>query len=120
MGGAAAVERLVAARSQIERACGWLISPSLETLDRCSGVLETAVAELADGASWLGQARGDPQAMAEAWHLSRAVRRAGKLLESAREYHARWSRIRSAMTEGYGHQGGAAPPVPPGRISLQG
>jgi len=108
------------ARWQIERVCDWLISPSPETLDRCSGVLETAVAELADGASWLGQARGNPDAQAEAWHLNRAVRRAGKLLESASGYHTRWSRIRDTMTQGYGHQGVAAPPVLPGRISLQG
>ncbi|HYW48860.1 MAG TPA: hypothetical protein VE959_38710 [Bryobacteraceae bacterium] len=120
MGGATAVERMGTARSQIERVCGWLTSPSPETLDRCSGVLESAVAELAGGASWLAHARGNPEAMAEAWHLNRAVKRAGKLLESARQYHARWSRIRGAMTQGYGHQGIVPPPVLPGRISLQG
>ena len=116
---AGVAERLGATRSEVEQVCAWLISPSPETLDRCTGVLETAISEMAAGSSWLSQARGDPEALAEAWHLQRAVRRAGKLLENASDYHARWNRMLGSMTDGYRQGGEPAAVVHPGRICLE-
>jgi len=113
------VDRLGKARATMDQVCEWLLSPSPATLDRCSTVLRSAAAELSDPASWLGPAHRDPQALADAWHLRRALRRAGRLLESAHQYHAGWLRIRSAMTGGYHPGGAAAPLVPLGRINLQ-
>ncbi len=83
-------------------------------------VLEAAAAGLSDGASWLSLARGDPEALAEAWRLRRAVRRAGRLLDNAADYHQQWSRRLGAMTDGYQPGGEPADLARAGRISVLG
>lgn len=120
MASAGIVERLGAARSEVEQACGWLLSPSPDALDRCSGVLESAMSELSGSMSHLVLARGDPEALAEAWHLRRAVRRAGTLLQSASDYHTQWNRRLGGMSDGYQRGGEPAAVVPAGRISFLG
>jgi hypothetical protein len=110
-------ERLTDARAAVEQACTWLLSPSPATLDRCSGALASAAAELTGGG--FGAGHGDPQAMAEAWHLQRAVRRAGKLLENANRYHSGWNRIRTSLIEGYQPGAETISTNLPGRIDLR-
>ncbi len=114
------IHRLEAARSEVERVCSWLTSPSPEVLDRCSGVLAAAITELQINAKSLAFAHGDPDALAEAWNLKRAVRRAGKLMDHAAEYHARWRRVVGGQLEGYRPGGEIAPIAHPPSICLQG
>jgi hypothetical protein len=113
-------ERLGAARSEVEQVCAWLADPSPAALDRCAGVLAAAASELMNQADSLSLARGDPDALAEAWKLRRAVRRAGGLLHHAAEYHVQWTRTLGARLDGYRPGGEAAPLLHPPRISLHG
>jgi hypothetical protein len=113
------VERLGAARSRLEQACGWLLSPSPDTLDRCSGILESAASELDGNLAALSLARGDPEALAECWRLRRAVRRAGALLENAAAYHREWDRMLGGMADGYVRGGEPAAVLRPGHIDLR-
>ncbi len=117
---AGALERLGSARLEVERVCDWLVRPSPDALDRCPMVLESAAAGLSDGASWLSLARGDPEALAEAWRLRRAVRRAGRLLENAADYHKQWNRTLAGIAGGYRPDGEPAEVAHAGRISLLG
>ena len=114
------VEGLSAARSQVERACGLLVSSSPEFLDGCPGLLERACSVMAESRPWLSGARGDPDALEEARRLQIAVRHAARLLENAGEYHAKWNRILGAMTGGYTTRGDPAPVIRPGRVCLTG
>jgi len=118
MSGSAA-ERLVSTRSKVEQVCRWLTSPSPEMLDLCSDQLEMAIHEMTGTVSALRQTGGDAEDLAEAWHLQRAVRKAGKLLDNAADYQHRWARRMAAMTGGY--RPGGQPPAAahPGRIWLQ-
>ena len=77
----------------MERACAALLSPGADSLDDCSGVLAGAAQTLAALRPSLHDARGDPEALAEAWRLQRTVRRASALLESAAAYHAGWTEL---------------------------
>jgi len=114
------VEGLAAARSRVERVCGLLVLASPEFLDGCPGLLESACSVIAKFRPYLGGARGHPEVLAEAYRLQFAVHHAARLLESAREYHAKWNRILGAMTGGYTPQGHAAPFLRPGRVCLTG
>jgi len=119
MPGRGVADRLEAARFRVEDVCARLISPSPEMLDSCSGELESAIAEMAGTVSFLRQAGGDAEALAEAWHLQTAVRRAGTLLEKAADYHNRWARRLASMSEGYRPGGEPAAMAHTGRICLQ-
>ena len=114
------VEGLSVARSQVERACRLLVLASPEFLDGCPGPLEKACSVIAEFRPWLSGFRGNPEVLAEAHRLQFAVHHATGLLESAREYHARWNRILGTMTGGYTPQGRPAPFIHPGRVSLTG
>ncbi len=114
------VERLAAVRSDVEQVCGWLLSPSPDVLDRCSPVLSAAAASLTDSVSWMSLARGDPEALAEAWRLRRITRRAGALLRHAADYHAQWRGLDAAANAGYRSGGEPAAAAPPGKISVLG
>jgi len=114
------MEQLVTARSDVDRACELLVTPSPGSLDRCSRVLEAAVQQLAESQPQLRRGVGDPTVMGEAYRLRAAVRRAASLLEGANGFHLNWSRLRDAMTGGYTGRGDPAP-VPRGsRISIRG
>lgn len=113
-------EGLAAARSEVERACRLMIFASPEFLDGCPGLLERACAVIAEFRPWLSGVRGDPGVLAEAYRLRFAVRHASRLLENAREYHAKWNRILGSMTGGYTSYGDPAPFLRPGRVCLTG
>ena len=113
-------QRMESARSQVERVCTWLASPSPEVLDRCTGVLAEATSELTNNVEWLHGAVGDADALTEAWKLNRAVCRAGKLLDHAAEYHGRWTRMLATKVDGYQPGGEPAPLLHPPKISFEG
>jgi len=113
-------ERLRAVRSEVERACDLLVSPSAEALDRCAGVLESACSDLEACRPWVRGAQGNPEAVAEAHRLHQAVRRAAHLLLIARDYYAKWSHAWAALTSGYTPSGEAPAPVLPGLVCLTG
>jgi len=114
------VEGLSAARSQVEQVCGILVSPTPELLDACPGLLERACSVAAGLRPGMEEARGNPEAVAEARRLEAAVRRAGSLLASALDYQTQWNRILGAMTGGYTPAGDAAPVIHTGRVCLTG
>jgi hypothetical protein len=115
-----AVQRLEAARSRIDRVCTWLASPNPEMLDRCSGMLQSTISELVNPGSWLTAAQGNPDALAEAWELQRAVRRAGKLVQHASEYQRNRMRTVGRALDGYGPDRGTSAVIAPSRIYLHG
>jgi hypothetical protein len=120
MAAADAMEQLVTARSDVDRACELLVSPSPGSLDRCSRVLEAAVQRLAESQTQLRRGIGDPSVVGEAYSLRADVRRAASLLEGANKFHLNWCRLRDAMTGGYTGRGDPSP-VPRGsRISIRG
>ena len=113
-------EVLRTVRSDVERVCGLLASPSAEALDRCAVVLESACSDLASCLPWASGARGTPEALVEARRLQAAVRRASHLLEIAQDYYAKWSRTLATLTSGYTPSGEAGEPVRRGLVSLTG
>jgi hypothetical protein len=113
-------ERLGAVRSEVERACGLLVSPSAEALDRCTGVLESACSDLETCRSWVRGAHGKPEVLAEARRLNEAVRRAFHLLEIARDYYAKWIQSWAAVNNGYNPTGETPLTVGRGLVCLTG
>jgi hypothetical protein len=120
MTGAYTVEGLSAARTEVERVCGLLVSPSTDFLDACPGLLERACSVVAEFRLSMHKARGNPEALAEAYRLQTAVGKAASLLESALDYQTQWNRILGAMTGGYTPAGDAAPVIRRGRVWLTG
>jgi hypothetical protein len=111
--------RLARVRSQLDRTCDRLLSPSPEALDQCSADLESAVRELADCQPQLSAHGSDADALEEAWHVRRNFLRARKLMESAAAFHENWLRARGAMIGGYTPSGDPGPVLHPSRICLQ-
>ena len=111
---------LVTARMQVERVFGLLVSPTPPTLDFCSGLLLAAVHGVASCLPTLSETRQRSERLAEALQLRAAIARAGGLLQSAWDYHAKWRRIVGAMSAGYTSRGDAAAIEQPGRVCLQG
>jgi hypothetical protein len=114
------IERILVVRSEVERACGLLASPSAEALDRCAGVLESACSDLASCRPWVSGAQGNLEALAEARRLQEAVRRASHLLQTARDYYAKWSQAWAALTNGYTPRGEVPAPGRRGLVCLTG
>ena len=114
------IEGFRTVRAEVERVCAMLISPSPEVLDRCPDLLRRAGEGLAALHPWLKPAHGNPQALAEAQQLRATVRRAGRLLQNAADYHTRWNQILGTMSAGYLPGGDAAPVNRPGRVCLRG
>ncbi|MGB9454695.1 MAG: hypothetical protein WCB12_01540 [Bryobacteraceae bacterium] len=115
-----AASGLAAVRVEMEGACQALVLASPEALTCCQRALERAAAALRQGqAAWDWKSAGEA-ARKEASRLQAVIRRAGRLLSSASNYHAGWLRILSVMTGGYSQRGEAA--CMPGlrRISLEG
>ena len=111
-------EQLQATCGEVDRACELLTSPSAESLDRCSQILEMAGRRLAESeARWGG---GDVAVMEGAQRLWTSVRRAARLLDGAARFHLNWSRLRGAMTGGYTERGDPAPVSRGSRISIRG
>ena len=120
MSAAAVIQQLAAARGELDRAADLLTSPSIEVMDSCSLVLEATGRRLAEWQPRFAEAVGDPEALAEAWHLRRSFRRTERLLQNAGEFHSNWIRARGAMTGGYTASGDSAPILHGHRVSLQG
>ena len=118
-GGAAVGERLAAIRSQLDTVCGMLISPTAETLDRCTAMLESAAGRMTESLPDLGGARGDALALEEAWRVRRCYQRAAALAENAARFHGGWMAVRGAMTGGYTPGGEPAEVRYPGRVFLE-
>src|SRR5438270_2797177 len=114
------LEQLAAARGELERAGELLMAPSPEALDRCSAVLKATGHQLAQWQPQMAEAKGNPEALAEAWQLRRSFRRIERLLQNATEFHSGWMCVRGAMTGGYTASGEAAPLLHGHRISLRG
>jgi hypothetical protein len=113
-------ERLRVVRSDVERACALLASPSAEALDRCLGVLESACSGLTNFRPMTTRGDGHPEVLAEALRLQEAVRRASGSLQIARDYHAKWTQTWGSFNTGYAPQGSAAAPVRRGLLCLTG
>lgn len=100
-----------AARRELEAACELLTDPTPENLDRSSCVLARAVACL----------EADKPGAAEAARLRESVRRAGRLLEAAADYHRQWQRILIRLTaSGYTAGGELNRPPVRGRVCMEG
>lgn len=122
MEAAEVLERVATARRQVTQACHWLLAPSPDALGKCSEALGEAAAHLADCRDWARAQEGGPHkaaALEQVSLLRRDVLRAGGLLRSAFEYHARWNQVLGAMSGGYTSGGEAAAIARPARVSLR-
>lgn len=108
-------ERLSMLTSEVERACGLLVSPLPGNLDECARILEDASTALAAIPAPVAA-----QAPLEARTLQAGIQKASALLEHAAEFHQNWRRIRGAMCSGYTPGGSAAETILPSRLSLEG
>jgi hypothetical protein len=113
-------ERLASARSAVERSCHLLLNPTPEVLDQCSQVLSLAVGELAASRDLMAPYRGDSGVLAEVCEIRAKVRLAGRLLENAATYHAKWNRILGSMLQGYTARGEPPTVARPGRLAVEG
>lgn len=115
-----AASGLAAVRVEVEGACQALVLASPEALTSAERALERAAEALRQGqAAWDWKSASEA-ARKEAPRLQAGIRRAGRLLSSASNYHAGWLRILSVMTGGYSQRGEAAHLPGLRRISLEG
>jgi hypothetical protein len=112
-------QHLAQVRTQIDRACDRLASPSADALDECSHDLESAMRQLSDCQLQLSAHAGNAEALEQAWHVRRSFLRARKLMESAASFHENWTRMRGAMVGGYTPTGDPGPVIHQSRICLQ-
>jgi hypothetical protein len=119
MPAAPSAERLVAARSEVKRACGFLVDASPEALERCQGALERAVSELAGFRSTCA-AVSNGGARSTADGLRAEVLRAAALLQSLADFYHGWERILGAMSAGYTATGDPAAVARRGRLYCRG
>jgi len=110
---------LQAALLDLKEAEGLLRNPSPAALDRCAEVLGCAVSRLREWRAHRAQS-ANPAALAQARTLQTAIRRAARLLESAAEFRARWSRIAAVMCAGYTASGAPAVPARSGKVCVRG
>ncbi|HLK66984.1 MAG TPA: hypothetical protein VKU19_26305 [Bryobacteraceae bacterium] len=114
-----ASERIRDALHFVEQACSLLARPSVEALDRCTGVLETACSILADCAAREVVAARRVEVLPEVRRLQERVQDASRLLQTARQYHTQWSQAWAVVSSGYA-PGGAPTPVRRSLMSLTG
>jgi len=120
MTGAPPAERLVAARSEVKRACDLLVAASPEAWERCEGTLQRAVSELADFRSNYAVAPASVDARSTAYGLRAEVLRAARLLQSLADFYRGWERILGAMSAGYTATGDPAAVARRGRLYCRG
>ena len=113
------VEQFATVRSQLDRACDRMLTPSPEALDRSSEDLQSAVRQLAEMQPEIPALACNAVALEEAWRVRRSFERARKLLNGAESFHASWMRIRGAMSSGYTPSGEPGPVLQGNRIFLQ-
>jgi hypothetical protein len=97
----------------VEGVCLLLMSPSPESMERCEQILERASSTLLS----LQPQRSDLPAVEK---LRAALGRAGRLLESAFQYHGQWRRRLDSNLAGYLPGGNPAAVAHPGRVRLEG
>jgi hypothetical protein len=119
MPSAHAAEQLVAAHSEVKRACDLLIASSPEALDRCQGALQQAVSDLAAFRKENTEVAASG-ARPVALELRREIMRAARLLQSLAGFYQGWESILGAMTAGYTASGDAAPVARQGRFCCRG
>jgi hypothetical protein len=115
--------QLRSARSELERVCKLLESPTPATLDRCAAIMAGVICQLEAGRREMAQAGEgvfQQNSVAEARRLRPVVHRARTLLELAARYHARWRGMLAGMSGGYTVRGAPAPILSRARISIQG
>jgi hypothetical protein len=113
-------ERLVAARSEVNRACNLLIAPTPEALHSCQDALERAVSELTEFRSGCRQVPAGSGARSMACALRDEILRASRLLQSLAVFYRGWERILGAMSGGYTSAGDPAPVARVGRLCCRG
>lgn len=114
------LEELRSSTAEIDSVCGLLAAPSPDALDGCSAVLEAAARRLEALQPCLSGFAADAEALAEAWHLQRTVRRAGVLLANAAAYHRNWQDLLAVRTAGYGPDGRPGEPSRTGSLCMRG
>lgn len=114
------LQRLASARIAVEQSCQLLLTPTLDDLDRCSGILSMAVGELAAGRDLLTQSAPESGLLEQLRHIQIKVSLANHLLENAAAFHAGWQRILCGMVAGYTPHGTAASPARPGHLAVEG
>jgi len=110
--------QLRSARSELERVCKLLESPTPATLDRCAAVMERVIVELEAGRT--GMLHSGEIGVAEGRRLRSVVQRTRALLNLAANYHARWHGILAGMSGGYTVRGAPAQIPSRPRFSMQG
>jgi hypothetical protein len=109
-------------RAEVQRACDLLRAPSPAAVDCCAVTIGSAISGLGE---WRKRFQGHDRtanrlALEEALRLRSAVRRAGRLLESAAGYHAGWRQTLGSLCAGYTASGAPAAAAQPGRLCLRG
>jgi hypothetical protein len=113
--------RLLAVRREVERVCKMLESPTPQSLDESTAILQSAIDQMKDlQPAAKGAALSDSGALHEAGQVQTVLRRAGMLLRLAHDYHLRWQRILGGMSSGYTAGGSPAAAPNQGRIWFQG
>jgi hypothetical protein len=110
--------QLKSSRSELERICKLLESPTPASLDRCGAAMQRVIGELEEKRKWMSQA--GEAGVAEARRLRSAIRRARALLNLAANYHARWRCILAGMSGGYTVNGAPAPLPSRALVSIRG
>lgn len=113
-------ERLVAARSEVNRACDLLIAPTPEALSSCQDALTRAVSELTGFRSSGQEVPAGSDVKSMACDLRAEILRASRLLQSLAGFYRGWERILGAMSGGYTSGGDPAPVARIGRLCCRG
>jgi len=120
MSAATVAERLLAARSEVRRACDLLIAPTPEALNGCQDALERAISQLADLRPQCRDLPAGAGARSTACALRTEVQRAARLLQSLARFYNGWERILGTMSGGYTASGDPAPVARIGRLCCRG
>ncbi len=113
-------ERLVAARAEVDRVCQLLLSPSPDVLDRCAGMLETAICEISATPDCAPEPAARETFERQAQSLAVSLARARLLLNSALEFHHNWLRRLGEISGGYTGTGEPATIAGRGHLAIQG
>jgi len=117
---APAAERLVAAQSEVNRACNLLIAPNPEALNRCQDALAQAVSALTEFRSQCLEVPAGSGAKSMVCALRAEILRANRLLQSLAGFFRGWERILGTMSGGYTACGDPAPVARVGRLCCRG
>jgi hypothetical protein len=119
MPSALVAERLVAAQSEVKRACDLLIAPTPEALNRCQDALQSAVSEITQYRQQEPQ-HGSASATELALGLRAEIVRASRLLQNLARFYRGWEHLLGSMSGGYLVGGIPAPVTRAGRICCRG